>query len=149
MGRGWGAQFAGEESEEKVEEDVTTEEAEAEFKRVFEECLENNFDLAAATTAAKRAMRAALGIIDSEDEEEDDDDDDGEGGEESFPPLGISIVTPPSGDGGKVGRPIIHIWRESEALLPSRREPTGARCVRRIYSLRWGGANTEYCSPIN
>ena len=82
---------------------MTTEEAEAEFKRVFEECLENNFDLEAATKAAKRAMRAALGIVDSEDEEEDEEDEERDEG--SFPPLGISIVTPPSGDGGKVGRP--------------------------------------------
>ena len=94
---------------------MTTEEAEAEFKRVFEECLENNFDLEAATKAAKRAMRAALGIVDSEDEEEDEEDEERDEG--SFPPLGISIVTPPSGDGGKVGRPSIPSLSESQDQL--------------------------------
>jgi hypothetical protein len=109
-GPGWGAQFA-EPAVQKVDEDeVTTKEAEEEYRRVFNQCLENNFDLDQATKSAKAAMRAALGIVDSEDE---DSGGDGEGEEvlgededdnvETFPPPGISIVTPPSSDGGKPG----------------------------------------------
>ena len=54
---------------------MTTAEAEEEYKRVFAECLENNFDLDLATKTAKAAMRAALNIVDSEDEESEGDDD--------------------------------------------------------------------------
>ena len=97
--RGWGAAFV--EDKAREEEQVTTAEAEEEYKRVFNESLEQNFDLGAATKAAKAAMRAALGIVDSS-EEESEGEEGGEEEEEVFPPFGITIVTPPSSDGGKV-----------------------------------------------
>jgi len=103
------------ETPEKVEKEVvSTTDAEDEYRRVFENCLENNFDLEGATKAAKKAMRNALDIVDSSDEEENEDqkdqqdqqdqqdqEEDEEVGEESFPPLGVSVVTPP--DGGTPG----------------------------------------------
>ena len=100
---GWGAPFV---EEPKDEDEITTAEAEEEYSRVFAECLENNFDLDIATKTAKRAMRAALGIVDSEDEDSEEGVDPEECNEEEEAGsslLGIVIVTPPSKDGGKPG----------------------------------------------
>jgi len=103
-GPGWGTSFAEPgEGDGKDEDEVTTAEAEEEYKRVFAECLENNFDLDLATKTAKAAMRAALNIVDSEDEqsEEDDDEDDTEMEDMT---RGITVIQPPSDDGGKPGQ---------------------------------------------
>ena len=94
-GPGWGTSFAEPgEGDGKDEDEVTTAEAEEEYKRVFAECLENNFDLDLATKTAKAAMRAALNIVDSEDEqsEEDDDEDDTEMEDMT---RGITVIQPP------------------------------------------------------
>lgn len=72
---------------------MTTAEAEEEYKRVFAECLENNFDLDLATKTAKAAMRAALNIVDSEDEESEGDDD--EDAEMEDLTRGITVIEPP------------------------------------------------------
>ena len=139
--RGWGAAFV----EEKVreEEQVTTAEAEEEYRRVFNESLEQNFDLAAATKAAKAAMRAALGIVDSS-EEESEGEEGGEEEEEVFPPLGITIVTPPSSDGGKVTWCIwcvvvefVCCWSCSDAAPCCSRAATAASCARPPSPRRW------------
>merc|ERR1719458_1676698 len=75
-GPGWGTSLAEpDQGHGKDEDEVTTAEAEEEYKRVFAECLENNFDLDLATKTAKAAMRAALNIVDSEDEQSSDGDD--------------------------------------------------------------------------
>merc|ERR1719237_885334 len=98
-GPGWGTSFGEpDEAHGKDEDEVTTAEAEEEYKRVFAECLENNFDLDLATKTAKAAMRAALNIVDSEDEqsEEDDDEDDTEMEDMT---RGITVIQPPSDDG--------------------------------------------------
>ena len=74
---------------------MTTAEAEEEYKRVFAECLENNFDLDLATKTAKAAMRAALNIVDSEDEESEGDNDDEEDAEIEDLTRGITVIEPP------------------------------------------------------
>ena len=93
-GHGWGTSFA-EIDEGKDEDEVTTAEAEEEYKRVFAECLENNFDLDLATKTAKAAMRAALNIVDSEDEESEGDNDDEEDAEIEDLTRGITVIEPP------------------------------------------------------
>lgn len=82
---------------------MTTAEAEEEYKRVFAECLENNFDLDLATKTAKAAMRAALNIVDSEDEESEGDEDEDDIEVEDLM-RGITVIEPPSDDGGKPGQ---------------------------------------------
>jgi len=101
-GPGWGTSFA-EPDEGKDEDEVTTAEAEEEYKRVFAECLENNFDLELATKTAKAAMRAALNIVDSEDEESEGDEDEDDAEMEDMT-RGITVIQPPSDDGGKPGQ---------------------------------------------
>ena len=92
-GPGWGTSFA-EPDEGKDEDEVTTAEAEEEYKRVFAECLENNFDLELATKTAKAAMRAALNIVDSEDEESEGDADEDDAEMEDLT-RGITVIQPP------------------------------------------------------
>ena len=96
-GPGWGTSFGeSDEAHGKDEDEVTTAEAEEEYKRVFAECLENNFDLDLATKTAKAAMRAALNIVDSEDEESvGDDDDEEEDAELEDLTRGITVIEPP------------------------------------------------------
>ena len=94
-GPGWGSSFAGhDEDEGRDEDEVTTAEAEEEYKRVFAECLENNFDLDLATKTAKAAMRAALNIVDSEDEESEGDEDEDDIEMEDLM-RGITVIEPP------------------------------------------------------
>ena len=94
-GPGWGTSFAEpDEGEGKDEDEVTTAEAEEEYKRVFAECLENNFDLELATKTAKAAMRAALNIVDSEDEESEGDEDEDDAEMEDLT-RGITVIQPP------------------------------------------------------
>ena len=93
-GPGWGTSFAEhDEGDGKDEDEVTTAEAEEEYKRVFAECLENNFDLDLATKTAKAAMRAALNIVDSEDEESEREDEDDAEMEDLT--RGITVIEPP------------------------------------------------------
>ena len=95
-GPGWGTSFAEpDEGHGKDEDEVTTAEAEEEYKRVFAECLENNFDLDLATKTAKAAMRAALNIVDSEDEESEGGDEDEEDTEMEDLTRGITVIEPP------------------------------------------------------
>ena len=95
-GPGWGTSFGeSDEAHGKDEDEVTTAEAEEEYKRVFAECLENNFDLDLATKTAKAAMRAALNIVDSEDEESEGDDEDEEDVEMEDLTRGITVIEPP------------------------------------------------------
>merc|ERR1719458_2367608 len=96
-GPGWGTSLAEpDQGDGKDEDEVTTAEAEEEYKRVFAECLENNFDLDLATKTAKAAMRAALNIVDSEDEESVGDDDDEEEDDAELEDLtrGITVIEP-------------------------------------------------------
>merc|ERR1719278_1734751 len=104
-GPGWGSQFVEPEEEPvKDEDEVTTAEAEEEYKRVFAECLENNFDLDLATKTAKAAMRAALNIVDSEDESDENEEEDEYDEEMEDLTRGITVIEPPSEDGGKPGQ---------------------------------------------
>merc|ERR1719220_2754672 len=96
-GPGWGSSFAGHDEEEGRDEDeVTTAEAEEEYKRVFAECLENNFDLDLATKTAKAAMRAALNIVDSEDESDENEEEEEYDEEMEDLTRGITVIEPPS-----------------------------------------------------
>ena len=95
-GPGWGSQFVEPEDEPvKDEDEVTTAEAEEEYKRVFAECLENNFDLDLATKTAKAAMRAALNIVDSEDESDENEEEDEYDEEMEDLTRGITVIEPP------------------------------------------------------
>ena len=95
-GPGWGSQFVEPEEEPvKDEDEVTTAEAEEEYKRVFAECLENNFDLDLATKTAKAAMRAALNIVDSEDESDENEEEDEYDEEMEDLTRGITVIEPP------------------------------------------------------
>ena len=94
-GPGWGTSLAEpDQGDGKDEDEVTTAEAEEEYKRVFAECLENNFDLDLATKTAKAAMRAALNIVDSEDEESEGDEDEDDIEMEDLM-RGITVIEPP------------------------------------------------------
>ena len=95
-GPGWGTSLAEpDQGDGKDEDEVTTAEAEEEYKRVFAECLENNFDLDLATKTAKAAMRAALNIVDSEDEQSSDGDDEEDDAEIEDLTRGITVIQPP------------------------------------------------------